>query len=88
MKNHTVSATKFRAKCFAYLDEIEQSGGSIIITRRGRAVAVLQRAKRVAWKSPRNSWVGKMRIVGDIVNADTSDLWEVARNRKPGAPKR
>jgi len=87
MKNHTVSATEFRAKCFACLDEIEQNGGSITITRRGRPVAVLERAKKVAWKSPRNSWAGKMRIVGDIVNADTSGLWEVARKR-PRAPNR
>jgi prevent-host-death family protein len=88
MKNHTVSATEFRAKCLAYLDEIEQNGGSITITRRGHPVAVLQRAKKVAWKSPRNSLAGKMRIVGDIVNADTSGLWEVARKRRPRAPNR
>ena len=78
MKNHTVSATEFKAKCLAYLDEIEQNGGSITITRRGRPVAVLARAKRVAWKSPRNSLAGKVRIVGDIVNVDMSSLWEVA----------
>lgn len=76
MKTHTVSATEFKAKCLAYLDEIEQHGGPITITRRGRPVAVLGRAKRTAWKSPRNSLAGKVRIVGDIVNLDTSNLWE------------
>ena len=76
MKTHTVSATEFKAKCLAYLDEIEQHGGPITITRRGRPVAVLGRAKRTAWKSPRNSWAGKVEIVGDIVNLDTSGLWE------------
>jgi prevent-host-death family protein len=77
MKNHTVSATEFKAKCLAYLDEIEQHGGPITITRRGIPVAVLGRAKRSAWKSPRNCWAGKVRIVGDIVNVDMSSLWEV-----------
>ncbi len=77
MKNHTVSATEFKAKCLAYLDEIEEHGGPITITRRGRPVAVLGRAKRVPWKSPANSLAGKVRIVGDIVNVDMSDLWEV-----------
>ncbi|HET9320181.1 MAG TPA: type II toxin-antitoxin system Phd/YefM family antitoxin [Bryobacteraceae bacterium] len=77
MKNHTVSATEFKAKCLAYLDEIEQNGGPITITRRGRPVAVLGRARRAAWKSPRNSLAGKVRIVGDIVNLDMSSLWEV-----------
>jgi len=76
MKTHTVSATEFKAKCLAYLDEIEQHGGPITITRRGRPVAVLGRAKRAAWKSPRNRWAGKVEIVGDIVNLDTSGLWE------------
>ena len=71
-----MSATEFKAKCLAYLDEIEQHGGPITITRRGRPVAVLDRAKRTAWKSPRNSLAGKVRIVGDIVNLDTSNLWE------------
>jgi prevent-host-death family protein len=77
MKTHTVSATEFKAKCLAYLDEIEQHGGPITITRRGRPVAVLGRAKQKPWKSPRNSWAGKLRIVGDIVNDDMSSLWEV-----------
>ena len=76
MKTHMVSATEFKAKCLAYLDEIEQHGGPITITRRGRPVAVLGRAKGTAWKSPRNSLAGKVRIVGDIVNLDTSNLWE------------
>jgi prevent-host-death family protein len=76
MKTLTVSATEFKAKCLAYLDEIEQHGGPITITRRGRPVAVLGRAKRSAWKSPRNRWAGKVEIVDDIVNLDTSNLWE------------
>ncbi len=77
MKTRTVSATEFKAKCLAYLDEIEQHGQPITITRRGHPVAVLGRARRAAWKSPRNSWAGKVRIVGDIVNYDMSGLWEV-----------
>ena len=80
MKERVVSATEFKARCLAFLDEIEQRGGPIMVTRRGRPVAVLAPAKkRSAWKSPRNSWAGKARIVGDIVNADTSGLWKVIR---------
>lgn len=70
-----VSATEFKTKCLAYLDEIEQRGGSITVTRRGRAVAILGPAKRSPWKSPRNRWAEKARIAGDIVNTDTSALW-------------
>jgi prevent-host-death family protein len=79
MSDRVVSATEFKAKCLALLDEIEQRGGPIIITRRGRPVAVLGPAKKKGWKSPRDSFAGKVRIVGDIVNVDTSDLWDVTR---------
>lgn len=76
-----MSASEFKAKCLACLSEIERFGQSITITRRGRPVAVLGPAKRSILKSPRDSWAGKMRIVGDIVNLDTSALWGVVRSR-------
>jgi len=79
MRTRVVSATEFKTRCLAFLEEIDQCGEPITITRRGLPVAVLGPAKRSAWKSPRNSWAGKAQIVGDIVNADTSGLWEVFR---------
>jgi len=74
-----VAATEFKAKCLAFLDEVEERGGPITITRRGLPVAVLQRAPKRALKSPRNSWLGRMKIVGDIVHGDP-DRWEVTRS--------
>ena len=79
MKEQVVSATEFKAKCLAYLSDMEERGGRITITKRGRPVAVLGPARKKAWKSLRNSLAGKVQIVGDIVNVDTSDLWEVLR---------
>lgn len=81
MKEQVLSASEFKAKCLACLDEIEQFGGPITITRRGRPVAVLGPAKRATPKSPRNSWARKGRILGDIVNKDTSVLWEAAGSK-------
>ena len=80
MKERVLSASEFKAKCLACLTEIEQSGEAITITRRGRAVAVLGPAKQPIRKSPANSWARKGQIVGDIVNVDTSDLWDVVRD--------
>ena len=77
MKERVLSASEFKAKCLACLREIEQSGEAITITRRGRPVAVLGPVKQPT-EVPRNSWAGKGQIVGDIVNGDTSVLWEVA----------
>jgi prevent-host-death family protein len=79
--NYVVSATEFKAKCLALLDEIEQRGVTITVTRRGQPVAVLGAAPKKAWKSPGNSWAHKARIAGDIVNADTSGLWDVVSSK-------
>lgn len=34
--------------------------------------------RKKKWKSPADSWAGRLEIVGDIVNSDP-DLWDVAR---------
>ena len=74
-----VNATEFKAKCSAFLDQVEQNGEPITILRRGRPVAVVGPAKKTARKSPKDMWAGKIEIVGDIVNLNTSDLWECVR---------
>jgi len=77
MKNRTVTATEFKAKCLAMLDEVDRLGGTITVTKRGRPVAVLQRSPKKAWKNPAGRWEGLVEIVGDIVNEDTSGQWNV-----------
>jgi prevent-host-death family protein len=72
----TISATNFKATCLALLDEIEERGGQIIITKRGKPVAVLGPVPKTAWKSPADSLKGKGRIVGDIVHSDPDIRWE------------
>ncbi len=81
MKAQVVTATEFKAKCLSLLDEIEQRGTAITVTRRGRPVAVLGPVPGAKWKSPRNSWAARGVIAADIVNADSSELWDVV-NRK------
>ena len=73
-----MSASEFKARCLACLGAVEQFGEPIVITRRGRPVAVLGPAKPKVSKSPRNSWAKKGRIVGDILNPDSSTFWEAA----------
>ena len=74
MKDRVVTATEFKAKCSALLDEIDNHGGTITVTRRGRPVATVSAAKKPAWRSPKGILAGKGKILGDIVNFDTSDL--------------
>jgi prevent-host-death family protein len=79
MKSKMVSATEFKAKCLAILDQMENEGGAITITKRGRPVAILGPVRKDAWKSPKGVWANKLRIQGDLANIDTSDLWDVVR---------
>ena len=76
-KNFVVSATEFKARCLALLDEVEKGGVAITITRHGHPVGVLGAVAKEAWKSPANSWANKAKIAGDIVNTETADLWNV-----------
>lgn len=61
-----VSATEFKAHCLALMDEVERTGETIVITKRGREVARLVPAATSA------SWVGSMR--GQPLFADDVDL--------------
>jgi prevent-host-death family protein len=79
MKDRVVTATEFKAKCSALLDEIDNHGGTITVTRRGRPVATVSAAKKPAWRSPKGILAGKGEILGDIVNFDASELWDALR---------
>jgi prevent-host-death family protein len=78
MKESTLPASEFKAKCLHLLDEVAASGQSVVITKRGRPVA------RVAPIAPlhrplRGSWKGRIKIKGDIVNFNAAGEWESAR---------
>ena len=62
MKNRVIAATEFKAKCLALLDEIEEQGGTITVTKRGRPVATVSAPKKPAWKSPAGMTAGQ-RII-------------------------
>ena len=74
-----LTATEFKTKCLALLDEIDDGGGTITVTKRGRPVATLQSIKKKPWKLPQGAWIGRVEIVGDIVRFDSSDLWNALR---------
>jgi len=74
MSSRVVTATKLKAKCLALLDEVDERGGTITVTKRGRPVATVQPVKKKPWKSPKGAWIGKVEIAGDLVSLDTSHL--------------
>jgi prevent-host-death family protein len=80
MKSRVVSATEFKAKCLALLDEIDRQGGTVTVTKRGRPMAMVGPVKtRRLWKSPEGVWAGKVHIAEELLTADRSELWEALR---------
>jgi prevent-host-death family protein len=78
VKESTLTATEFKAKCLHLLDEVAQSGESLVITKRGRPVAKV--TPLAPFQKPlRGSWRGRIKIKGDIVNFNVADEWESAR---------
>jgi prevent-host-death family protein len=75
MKEITLPVTEFKAKCLRLLNDVEKNGDRIVITKRGKPVA---RVERAAAEIPKleGSWKGKVKILEDIVNF-TDDPWDV-----------
>jgi len=84
MKSRTVAVTEFKAKCLSLLNDVAARGTTITITKRGRPLATVKPVRNTTWKSPEGAWAGKVILSGDLLDTDTSELWEVVR-RDSGA---
>lgn len=74
MKDSTVGASEFKAKCLGLLDEVAK-GSTLIITKRGRPIAKVSPVSSPA-KSLRGSWKGIVKIKGDLVKFNEAGAWE------------
>jgi prevent-host-death family protein len=60
----TISATEFKAKCLAILDQVQSTGETVVITKRGRVVARLvgetdaETKPWLALREGRAQWIG------------------------------
>ena len=63
----TVSATEFKAKCLAVLDEVERTRHAVVITKRGKPVAELV-PHTAPKRNVRGILKGRLEIVGDIIS--------------------
>ena len=58
----TITATEFKAKCLALIDEVQEKGGELLISKHGRLVA---RLIPVGAEKPWLALRGKGRFTGD-----------------------
>ena len=69
MSHRTVTATEFKAKCLALLDEVNETGDTLTITKRGKAVATVNSFKAAPFKSMSGALEGIVDF-GDLTEED------------------
>ncbi len=73
-ENRIVPAGKFKSECLAILDEVQESGESVVVTKRGKPVArVVPYADKKA-----ESLRGSVTFHGDVVGP-ILDQWDADR---------
>jgi prevent-host-death family protein len=82
MATLVINATEFKAKCLAILDDVEATGKTVTVTKRGRPVATIGPAKTKKFKSLKGCLEGIVSIPDDVLDADLSDLWEAVANKE------
>jgi prevent-host-death family protein len=72
----TIPAAQFKARCLALMDEVHETGQSLVITKHGKPVAKLVPAER----APKSIWgdlAGVVQILGDI-ESPVPDKWDAS----------
>ena len=73
----TISATEFKAKCLALLDEVKQTGEVITILKRGKPTAQLVPPVPRDNAMPQETLIGSVQIIGDVVGpVIDASFWE------------
>lgn len=74
-----ISISKFKATCLAVLDNVKRTGRSVLVTRHGKPVAIIDPPPA---PKARDSWLGsfktKGKITGDIISPALPEKdWDV-----------
>ncbi|HXB21561.1 MAG TPA: type II toxin-antitoxin system Phd/YefM family antitoxin [Candidatus Solibacter sp.] len=71
-----IAAGEFKAQCLSIMDQVQQSGEPVLITKHGKPVAKLVPADKTS-DDIFGYMAGKVKIVGDIVAPATPlEDWE------------
>jgi prevent-host-death family protein len=70
----TISAADFKARCLALMDEVNATGETLVVTKRGRPVARVVSAEA----APRRSLRGSVRCRDDLVG-HVDEPWDADR---------
>ena len=72
-----MSATEFKARCLALLDEVAATGEVITVLKHGKPVAQLMPAVPRATGSPQDDLAGSVEFLGDVIEPVLEpEAWE------------
>ncbi len=84
MMTRTVAAGEFKAKCLKLIDDVNESGEALIVTKRGKPVVEVRPAPRVGKpKSIIGLMKGEIEILGDIISPIEGLEWDAMRDTDP-----
>ena len=75
----SVAISEFKSKCSAILKDVQRKRESIVVTLRGKPMAVVQPAPEPGAGKRLGALKGSMKIRRDLVRTDSSADWEMLR---------
>ena len=75
----TIQASKFKAQCLALMDEVANTGKSILVTKNGKPIAELHPYRKPRAKSLLGLQKGQIKILGDIVSPLGKGDWKALK---------
>ena len=75
-QKHTVGVAEFKARCLELLEGVGTRGDEITVTKRGKPIAQIGPV-RGELPELKGMFAGRMKILGDIVNFNVADEWEL-----------
>ena len=71
-----IAAAKFKTQCLAIMDQVQQSGEPVVITKHGKPVVQLVPAQKNE-DDIFGYMIGKAKIVGDVMNTVPAEDWNL-----------
>jgi prevent-host-death family protein len=81
MPTLTINATEFKAKCLAILDDVEATGNTVTVTKRGRPVATIGPAKTKKFKSLKGCLEGIVVFPEGWLEESRANMLEAMRSK-------
>lgn len=71
-----MAAGEFKAKCLTVMDEVQETGETVLITKRGKPVAKLVAARKKG-NEIFGYMIGKAKITGDVIHTVPAEDWNL-----------